>query len=103
VPFGSTFAGTPPGVKVTSLTGLPEISTSRPPTWNEPISRSAIGSAALASVADIRTATAETIATRIINPPIVVISLSPPFAGRGVGGLRPPFLMKNADAEHRLW
>src|SRR5712691_2290443 len=43
VPFGSTFAGTPPGVNTTSFTGLPEISTSRPPTWNEPMSRSAIG------------------------------------------------------------
>src|SRR6267378_4227286 len=43
VPFGSTFAGTPPGVNTTSFTGLPESSTSRPPTWNEPMSRSAIG------------------------------------------------------------
>ncbi|MGB8397696.1 hypothetical protein [Bradyrhizobium sp.] len=27
----------------------------------------------------------------------------PALAGRGVGGLRPPFLKKDADAEHRLW
>jgi hypothetical protein len=37
----STFAGTPPGVNTTSFTGLPVISTSRPPTWNDPISRRA--------------------------------------------------------------
>src|SRR5712691_7710386 len=43
VPFRSTFAGTPPGVNTTSLTGFPEISTSRPPTWNEPMSRRAMG------------------------------------------------------------
>ena len=31
------------------------------------------------------------------------VSLSP-LAGRGVGGLRPPFLaLKNADAKRRLW
>src|SRR5467141_2304768 len=53
VPFGSTFAGTPPGVNTTSFTGLPEISTSRPPTWNEPMSRSAIG--AWAQAETIRT------------------------------------------------
>src|SRR2546425_13015513 len=43
VPFRSTFAGTPPGVNTTSLTGFPETSTSRPPTWNEPMSRRAMG------------------------------------------------------------
>src|SRR5438132_8076357 len=43
MPFMSTLAGTPPGVNTISFTGLPEISTSRPPTWNEPMSRSAIG------------------------------------------------------------
>src|SRR6266581_6250194 len=43
VPLRSTFAGTPPGVNTTSLTGFPEISTSRPPTWNEPMSRRAYG------------------------------------------------------------
>src|SRR5581483_10577885 len=43
VPLRSTFAGTPPGVNTTSFTGLPLIVTSRPPTWNEPMSRSAIG------------------------------------------------------------
>src|SRR2546430_11694530 len=43
MPFMSTFAGTPPGVNTISFTGLPEISTSRPPTWNDPMSRSAIG------------------------------------------------------------
>src|SRR5437879_12202906 len=43
MPFMSTPAGTPPGVNTISFTGLPEISTSRPPTWNEPMSRSAIG------------------------------------------------------------
>jgi hypothetical protein len=26
-----------------------------------------------------------------------------PLAGEGVGGLRPPFLIENADAKHRLW
>src|SRR5215218_749097 len=77
MPFGSTLAGTPPGVKVTSLTGLPEISTSRPPTWNEPMSRSAIGSAALASVVPIRMAAVQASAIRDMFPPIVVISLSP--------------------------
>src|SRR5256886_16697890 len=41
--FMSTLAGTPPGVNTISFTGLPEISTPRPPTWNEPMSRSAIG------------------------------------------------------------
>src|SRR5882762_7206763 len=53
MPFGSTFAGTPPGVNTISFTGLPEISASRPPTWNEPMSRSAIG--AWAQPARIRT------------------------------------------------
>src|SRR5688572_33359298 len=48
MPLGSTFAGTPPGVNTTSFTGLPEITTSRPPTWNEPISFSAIGACAQA-------------------------------------------------------
>src|SRR5256885_11759224 len=43
MPFMSPLAGTPPGVNTISFTGLPEISTSRPPTWNEPMSRSAIG------------------------------------------------------------
>src|SRR6266513_598013 len=43
VPLRSTFAGTPPGVNTTSFTGLPVISTSRPPTWNEPMSRRALG------------------------------------------------------------
>src|SRR6266403_5787241 len=52
--FLNTFAGTPPGVNVTSLTGLPLISTSRPPTWNEPMSRKAMGSAALAAT-DVKT------------------------------------------------
>src|SRR5439155_10862932 len=46
VPLRSTFAGTPPGVNTISFTGLPEISTSRPPTWNDPMSRSAIGARA---------------------------------------------------------
>src|ERR1700676_3382407 len=49
MPLGSILAGTPPGVKVISLTGLPDISTSRPPTWNEPMSRKAIGSAGVAT------------------------------------------------------
>ncbi|MEJ0069727.1 MAG: hypothetical protein WDO24_14460 [Pseudomonadota bacterium] len=35
--------GGPPGVRRTSWIGLPEIVTSRPPTWNEPMSRSTIG------------------------------------------------------------
>src|SRR5436309_15536174 len=43
MPFMSTLAGTPPGVNTISFTGLPEISTSGAPTWNEPTSRSAIG------------------------------------------------------------
>src|SRR6266568_9503639 len=51
VPLRSTFAGTPPGVKTTSLTGLPVISTSRPPTWNEPISASTIGGSCAAASA----------------------------------------------------
>src|SRR2546423_5259966 len=46
MPFMSTLAGTPPGVNTISFTGLPEISTSRPPTWNEPMSRSTIGASA---------------------------------------------------------
>src|SRR3984957_4576039 len=58
MPFGSTLAGTPPGVNVTSLVGLPLISTRRPPTWNEPMSRSAIGSAACAAAVIIKTAAA---------------------------------------------
>src|SRR5882757_7255069 len=45
------------------------------------MSRSAIGSAAVASVGDIRTATTETIAKRDMNPPSF-FSLSP-LAGRG--------------------
>src|SRR5438445_1601527 len=53
MPFMSTLAGTPPGVNTTSFTGLPEISTSRPPTWNEPMSRSPIG--AWAQPATIKT------------------------------------------------
>jgi hypothetical protein len=44
LPFGSTLAGTPPGVNTTSFTGWPVISMMRPPIWNEPMSRSAIGS-----------------------------------------------------------
>src|SRR5882672_5489969 len=62
----STLAGTPPGVNTTSFTGLPEISTSRPPTWNEPMSRSAIGA----------WAQAETIRTRELR---IARTADPPF------------------------
>src|SRR5215475_11401482 len=50
-PFGSIFAGGPPGVKTTSFTGLPLIVTSRPPTWKEPMSLSWIGACAQAAIA----------------------------------------------------
>src|SRR5713226_9297703 len=73
VPFKSTFAGTPPGVNTTSFTGLPEISTSRPPTWNEPMSRKAIGSAAFATadVATVNAAASITLGMRDMIPPRV--------------------------------
>src|SRR5215813_6131158 len=47
-PFGSILAGGPPGVNTTSFTGLPLMVTSRPPTWNDPMSLSWIGACAQA-------------------------------------------------------
>src|SRR5256886_3729390 len=38
-----TLDGTPPGITAIPFTALPEIPPPRPPTWNEPMSRSAIG------------------------------------------------------------
>ena len=40
--FTQCHAGTPPGVNTTSLIGWPFTSISLPPTWNEPMSRSAM-------------------------------------------------------------
>jgi hypothetical protein len=45
-------AGGLPRFSVTSRTGLPEISTSLPPTWNDPMPRKVIGSSADAVLID---------------------------------------------------
>src|SRR2546426_6777041 len=75
VPFGSTCAGTPPGVNTISFTGLPEISTSRPPTWNEPTSRSAIG--AWAQPETIQTARLRI--ARTADPPFQLLGFARQF------------------------
>src|SRR6267143_5427548 len=72
VPLRSTFAGTPPGVNTTSFTGLPLIVTSRPPTWNEPMSRNAMGLCAQpASSASAKTARV------LILPPSKLVTPQP--------------------------
>jgi hypothetical protein len=43
-------AGTPPALNTTSFRGFPDISTTRPPTWKDPMSRKVIGSPAIAGL-----------------------------------------------------
>src|SRR6188768_1964550 len=68
MPLGSILAGTPPGVNTTSLTGLPLIATCLPPTWKEPVSRSAIGSAAFVMFEVSRMIAVEKMASRDMIP-----------------------------------
>src|SRR5256885_3897488 len=75
MPFMSTFAGTPPGVTTISFPGLPEFSTSRPPTWNEPTSRSAIG--AWAQPETIQTARLRI--ARTADPPFQLLGFARQF------------------------
>src|SRR6266568_4805736 len=74
VPLRSTFAGTPPGVNTTSLTGFPETSTSRPPTWNEPMSRRAMG----AEVQAVRSAANDRVNLAHMNTLLWALGLAAP-------------------------
>src|SRR5262245_30693484 len=62
-PFGSSLVGGPPGCRTISRTGFPLISTTRPPTWNEPMPRSTMSCSA--ADADARLAADTAIAIRI--------------------------------------
>ena len=74
-PFGSSLVNGPPGWRTISRTGLPVISTMRPPTWNEPMPRSTMSSFANAGSATLTAAAIK--AKRIIPSPVFVGALSP--------------------------
>ncbi len=70
-PFGSSLVSGPPGCRTISRTGLPLISTTRPPTWNEPMPRSTMScSAATAAVRPAARAAIAIMTRCILRPPL---------------------------------
>src|SRR3982751_961498 len=74
-PLGSSLVCGPPGWRTIMRTSLPLTSTTRPPTWNEPMPRSTMSSSAAAGVTAGATKNAAAASAALITKPFIALSL----------------------------